>query len=177
MDATKSEESKGQEEQNEGRPKMKKVTGCPRCAESGKKYEEAKDLLQRMQAEFDNFRKRADRDKAMCRSLATADLVKQLLPVLDSFDHALSASEDSGLRLLYAQLTAVMRQAGLTRMEVLGKKFDPHEHEVLMQEKSDKEEGTILEELQPGYRLNGVIIRYAKVKTSAPVSAFEQENP
>jgi molecular chaperone GrpE len=130
-----------------------------------KKYEETKDLLQRMQAEFDNFRKRSEKDKQLCKSTACADVLIALLPVLDSFDHALKSTEDAGIKILHSQLSSALKQKGLSRMDPKGD-FDPHIHEVLLQEESEAPEGKIIEVLQPGYAINGVIIRHAKVKVS-----------
>ena len=133
-----------------------------------KKAEEYKDALQHLQAEFENYRKRADRENASACKYATADFVKKLLPTLDSFEMALKNPENNenfvkGVELIYAQLYSLLEDEGLKRIEAKGVELDPYRHEVLMQEKSDKD-NMVLEELQKGYEFRDMIIRHSKVK-------------
>ena len=135
-----------------------------------KKIEELTDTLQRLQAEFENYRKYVEKSKAEFLRYSKADLIANLLPLLDSFELALKSKCDKedfikGIELIYSQFYSLLEKAGLKEINTEGK-LDPHHHEVLMKVESDKEEDTILEELQKGYMLGGKVLRYAKVKVS-----------
>lgn len=135
------------------------------------KIGELTDTLQRLQAEFENYRKYVEKTKIDFQKYASAELIKELLPILDSFELALRNTADKekfikGVELIYSQLYSLLEGEGLKQIQSEGKKFDPHLHEVLLKEKSDKEEDIILEELQKGYMLNDKVLRYAKVKVS-----------
>ncbi len=134
------------------------------------KIKELTESLQRLQAEFENFKKRTDKEKQDFCKYAEKELMVELLPVLDNFELALKNTKDNsefikGVELIYAQLVSGLEKKGLKIIETQGK-FDPHKHEVLLQEESDKDSGEILEELQKGYQLNETILRTAKVKVS-----------
>ncbi|MDP7140828.1 MAG: nucleotide exchange factor GrpE [Candidatus Woesearchaeota archaeon] len=141
---------------------------------SEKKTEKDKDLtenLQRLQAEFENYKKRCEKERVEFVKYAKEEIIKNLLPVLDSFEFALKNKCNKeefakGVERIFAQLFSVFEQEGVRHIESLGKKFDPYKHEVLLQEKSDKEESIIIEELQKGYMINDRIIRHTKVKVS-----------
>jgi len=145
---------------------MKKEEATEKTEEQ-KKIEELTDTLKRLQAEFENYKKRIAKEKSELISCAEEELIKKLLPVLDSFEQALKNSESKdfvkGMELIYAQLFSALKEEGLHSIESLGKKFDPYAHEVLMHENSEKED-IVLEEFQKGYMLNGKVIRTAKVK-------------
>ena len=132
---------------------------------------ELTETLQRLQAEFENYKKRVDNEKTQFIKYSKADIIEKLLPILDSFELALKNQKDQknflkGIELIFSQLYQTLEHEGLKPIEALGKKFDPYQHEVLLKEKSDKEEDTILEELQKGYFLNDKIIRHSKVKVA-----------
>ncbi len=140
------------------------------------KIVELTDLLQRVQADFINYKKRAEKEKLTCQEYGNADLIKKLLPVLDSFEQALKNTEDSekfrkGMEMIHIQFLDVLNHEGLCHIDAQGKKFDPYKHEVLMKENSDKDEDTILDELQKGYQLKGKILRHSKVKISGGKNA------
>jgi molecular chaperone GrpE len=133
---------------------------------------EYRDHLQRLQAEFENYRKRMT---ASQRRLVDAELqrfVVQLLEVLDEFDLALLAAERSpdfeafrkGVELVYAKLADTLRTEGLERIEAEGKPFDPNEHEALMQTGDGDQEPHVAEVFRQGYRLRGSVIRPASVR-------------
>ena len=131
------------------------------------KAKEYKDSLLRLAAEFENYKKRADKQCADARKYANADLVKSMLPVLDSFDMALKNKDDlkkfaKGVEMIYAQLYSILEENGLSAIKAEGEP-DPYLHEVLLQEESEAD-GKILEELQRGYRFSDMIIRHSKVK-------------
>ncbi len=138
------------------------------------KIQELTDTLQRLQADFENYKKRVDKETKEFITFANASLISKFLPMLDTLDVAIkNATKDNqhpqyvkGLELLHAQLMSVLRSEGLLPIICEGKKFDPHYHEVLLKEASGKEDGTILEEFQKGYLLHKKILRHSKVKIS-----------
>jgi molecular chaperone GrpE len=133
------------------------------------------DTLRRVQAEFENYRKRVIKEQTALVDRATSGLVEQLLPVLDSFELALknldSAGSDEiesvrkGLELVYAELLGVLEKAGLSRIEAEGKPFDPNVHEAVMQEDGDGEP-VVTDVLRTGYTLKGRVLRPAMVKVT-----------
>jgi molecular chaperone GrpE len=128
------------------------------------------DSLQRLKAEFDNYRKRAAREQSAIVSRASERLVKELIPVLDDLERALDAAEEheeakleEGVRLVQRALADALHREGLAEIETNGK-FDPHVHEALLsQPDEDLESGTVLQVLQKGYRLGDKVIRPARV--------------
>jgi len=134
--------------------------------------------LLRRQAEFDNFRKRLERDKLESQDRAKADTLKQLLPILDNFERALKHAtvrddegNDGGLRtgveLIYKQLVDLIQRQGLEPIKAVGQPFDPHLHEAVTTTPSDEvTENTVLEELQRVYLYNGKLVRPATVRVS-----------
>ena len=135
------------------------------------KIEELTETLQRLQAEFENYRKRVDKEKAEFVKYAKAGLMQRLLPIIDTFEIALKSTKDNekfakGMEMVYAQLVSTLQSEGLKPIEAIGKKFDPYLHEVMLKEKSDKDDGFVLEELQKGYMLNDKVLRHSKVKIS-----------
>ncbi len=139
--------------------------------EKSQKIEELTDTLKRIQAEFENFKKRVEKEKLEFMDYAYANIVEKMLPVLDSFELALKNTNDKekfveGVKMIYAQFYSILEAQGLRPIKLTGDKFDHHQHEVLMKEQSEKPEDTILEEFQKGYMLNDRVIRYSKVKVS-----------
>ena len=139
--------------------------------EETKKVQEYLDHLQRLQAEFDNYRKRTEQEKQLIIKNANQELIQQLLTILDSFELAFKTQKEDnefakGMKLIFSEFYSTLEKEGLRKIECLGKKFDPNFHEVMLQEESDQEEGTILEELQKGFMLNDRVIRFSKVKIS-----------
>ena len=139
--------------------------------EKTQKIEELTDTLKRLQAEFENYKKRIEKEKIEFVKFATADLITQVLPVLDSFEIALKNTSDKdkfveGMKIVYAQFYSILETEGLRPIKTDGELFDPYKHEVLMKEASEKPEGMILEEFQKGYMLNDKILRFSKVKIS-----------
>jgi molecular chaperone GrpE (heat shock protein) len=130
----------------------------------------------RLQAEFENFKRRVDREKADFYRHATSDLVERLLPVVDNFDRALlHAHEDpreagpflDGVDLIHKQLLEVLTKHGLSPVETADRPFDPEVHEaVATEETDDVPVNTVLAELQRGYRFHGRLLRPAMVKVS-----------
>ena len=135
------------------------------------KLKELTETLQRLQAEFENYKKRCEKENSEFIKYANADLIKKLLPILDDFELALKncrAKDDfyKGIELIYSHLIDALHSQGLKHIDCLGKKFDPYYHEALLTEESDKEENKILDEMQKGYMLNDKVIRHSKVKVA-----------
>ncbi len=128
------------------------------------KEEEYLEQLQRLQAEFDNYRKRSDKEKQEIYDNANEKLIIRLLDILDSFELALKHNSDKGVEMIYSQLYSLLESKGLKIIKAKGK-FNPEIHEALIQEKG-YEEDMIIEELQKGYFLNDKVIRPSKVKIS-----------
>jgi molecular chaperone GrpE len=136
--------------------------------------EELIDTLQRVKAEFDNYRKRAARDQASLVARAHERLVKELLPVLDDLERALGAAEqheeaklEDGVRLVHRSLADALSREGLAEINTDGK-FDPHVHEALLTQPSEAEEGSVIEVLQRGYKLGDRVLRPARVVVAGP---------
>ena len=133
---------------------------------------EYRDHLQRLQAEFENYRKRMTRSQERLVDAELQRFVQQLLEVLDEFDLALIAAERQpdfeafrkGVELVYAKLAETLRAEGLERIEAEGKAFDPNEHEALMQTGDGEGEPHVAEIFRQGYRLRGTVIRPASVR-------------
>lgn len=125
------------------------------------------DSIKRLQAEFENYKKRTNKEKLDFTQYACANVISKLLPILDSFEAALKNNKlNDGTELILKQFEDILHAEGLKKIQTDGQKFDPYKHEVMMQEESEKEDGVILEELQSGYELNGHVIRHSKVKIS-----------
>ena len=136
--------------------------------------EELIDTLQRLQADFDNYRKRAARDQEALVARAGERIVKELLPTLDDLERALEAAEEhqeakleEGVKLVHRQLQQLLEREGLAPVETDGK-FDPHVHEALLKQPSESEEGSVVEVLQKGYRLGDRVLRPARVVVAGP---------
>lgn len=131
---------------------------------------ELTELLQRTRAEFENYQKRVEKEKQAVRAFGQAETLRQLLPILDSFDHALekgSETERKALEPIARQLLETMQKMGLQPLYAKGKKFDSNLHDCLMVESNPKQpDGIVLEELHKGYTWNGNVLRHAKVKVN-----------
>ncbi len=134
--------------------------------------EELKDLHLRVAADFDNYRKRMEKEREAIVCFANERLISDLLPILDNLDRALDADHDGshsgdileGVRMISDQLHKVLQQCGLEPVSSLGKLFDPSIHEAVgVLSSPDHEDGTVINELQKGYRLKGKVVRPSMV--------------
>lgn len=141
----------------------------------GKEREALLDRLARLQAEFENARKRNAREQADFREYAVADVVKNFLPVLDNFNLALRSQKSdandsairSGMELIRKQLDDVLSRLGVQAIPAQGQAFDPRVHEAIeMVESSDHGDHEVIEELQPGYKLKDRLLRPAMVRVA-----------
>ena len=131
------------------------------------------DKYLRLQAEFDNFRKRASRERLEFIKFANESLVMELVSILDDFERGIKSAEGKkdfqllhqGVDMISKQLHRLLEDKGLKKINCLGEKFDAHQHEAIeVVEDETEQESALVEELQPGYTLNGRVIRPAKVK-------------
>lgn len=131
------------------------------------------DRLLRQAAEFDNYRKRIDRERKDSAQFAAVDFVQELLPVIDDFERALQIeapgadSYRQGLEIIHRALMEMLRKRGVTPIETVGTTFDPQVHQaVAYEEAPDRRDGEVLEQFTRGYRLGDKLIRPAMVKVA-----------
>ncbi len=173
------------EEAEEGSEEKKKVSLFTKKDKKDKKdvkieeltgkVEELNDRLLRNLAEFDNFRKRNDKEKAQMFEVGAKSIVEKILPTIDNFERGLaSVPEDKkddpfvqGMDKVYRQLMSSLEEAGVKPIEAVGKEFDPNLHNAVMHEENDEfGENTVSEELQKGYMYRDSVIRHSMVKVA-----------
>jgi molecular chaperone GrpE len=169
----------GFEEKNSSADESRGSTENGEAGELLKLRAERSDLferLARLQAEFDNYRKRAAKENAEYRDYAVSDAARTLLPVIDSFTLALKNTaakpEDlrKGVELIFKQLQDVLQKLNIERIQTQGEPFDPRVHEAIeMVETDAAPDHHVLEELQPGYRIKGRLLRPAMVRVAKKV--------
>jgi molecular chaperone GrpE len=146
-----------------------------KLAVSIEEQEKLKDQLLRKMAEFDNYKRRTDKEFIENIQSASKELIEELLPVIDDFqrsvNHAISENEKStlldGVQLVYKNLMKALTKRGLIEIQAIGTEFNPDEHHALMQVDSDKyESGFVVDEHQKGYKLNEKVIRHTQVLVS-----------
>lgn len=144
-----------------------------RTTDADKKAKEYLADLQRLTAEFENYRKRTDRERVANANRASLDLIKRLIPVIDDLDRAIeaagqeeaSAKFSEGLELIRLHFTKALADEGLEEIDAYGKPFDPNSHEAIMAEPSDEHaDEHVTDVLRKGYRLGDTIVRPAMVK-------------
>jgi molecular chaperone GrpE len=137
-----------------------------------KEIADLKDQLLRKVAEFDNYRKRTEREFYDRMLNANERLITELLPIMDDFERSLAHASEApnpqalieGFELIYKKLSTIFEKEGLKTIEATGKEFDPDQHDALMQmDSEDHESGTIIEEHLKGYKLNDKVIRHSQV--------------
>ncbi|MFI5096373.1 MAG: nucleotide exchange factor GrpE [Candidatus Acidiferrales bacterium] len=136
--------------------------------------DELRQTLLRRQADFENYRKRIERERSEDGRRATARVIEGLIPVLDGFEHALAAHREAeyesyrkGFELIYKQLLDNLVKLGARRIDPLGKQFDPHLHQAMDRaETTEQPDGTILAVFQPGYEFHGRVLRPAMVRVA-----------
>jgi molecular chaperone GrpE len=146
-----------------------------RAARLQAEKDELMQTLVRRQADFENYRKRVERERQEDRRHGMGRLIEELLPVLDAFERALQAHDDpaydeyrKGLELIYRKLWDTLARQGLERITAAGKAFDPHYHQAIERVESDEyPEGTVVEVLQDGFMLHGRVVRPSMVRVSA----------
>src|SRR5207244_2793316 len=146
--------------------------------------EELRQTLLRRQADFENYRKRVEKERFEDSRRATARVVEALIPVIDGFEHALAAHREAeyenyrkGFELIYKQLVDNLTRLGVERIEPLGKQFDPHAHQAMDRlETTEHEDGTIVQVYQPGYMFHGRVLRPAMVRVAVNGKTASKSN-
>jgi molecular chaperone GrpE len=150
-----------------------------KLAEAEKQIEYYKDLLLRKVADFDNFKKRVENDSATSLKYARIDLIQRLLPVIDDFERSLKLSKDrreseafaKGVDLIYQKLVKFLDAQGVKEIESLGKEFDVHYHDALLQvPRNDVPPHVVIEVVEKGYSLDDRVLRHAKVVVSTTLA-------
>ncbi len=144
---------------------------------------ELRQTLMRRQADFDNYRKRIEKERADDAKRHTARVVEGFIPIIDGFEQALAAHREAeyenyrkGFELIYKQLVDSVTRLGVERIDPLGKQFDPHSHQAMDRtETVDQEDGTILQVFQPGYLFNGRVLRPAMVRVAVHPGGASKE--
>jgi molecular chaperone GrpE len=159
-------------------------SGEERLAALEAERDEAIDRWKRAAADFDNYKKRAARERAEYVTLANEHLVKELLPILDDLERALLAAAEheeaaleDGVRLVHRSLATLLERQGLQPIETDGT-FDPHVHEALLSQPSEADEGSVIDVVQKGYRIGERVVRPARVVIAAapPVPPEDDED-
>lgn len=144
------------------------------------KSDEYFDKILRLQADFDNYKKRLDKEKVDFIKFANEEIIIELLKILDDFERAVEAGKSKhdfdvlykGIEMIWKDMREFLSKKGVKEIGARGKLFNPHEHEAMMQEeRDDHPEDHVIEELQKGYTMNGRIIRPSKVKVSKKPNA------
>jgi molecular chaperone GrpE len=136
--------------------------------------DELRDNLLRRQAEFDNFRKRTERDRVEQSQYASMEVVGELIPILDDFERALAADSSSpeyakGVQMIYQRMAESLKKTGLEPLDATGKQFDPHLHQAIERvETNDAPDNTVIGEFQRGYNFKGKLLRPSMVRVAVP---------
>ena len=136
-----------------------------------KDLQEKKDRLLRLQADFDNFRRRSAKEREEISAVVTQNFCKDMLPLLDNFERAMAAETkdveafQKGVEMIVTQFQEILKKNGLEHIEAVGQKFDPNFHQAVMRvEDPEKEDDTVAQELQKGYMVKGRVIRPSMVQ-------------
>ena len=182
-------EAKQEEKKSEEKKPDKKDNLQKQLEEKQKTVDELTDTLKRLQAEFENYKKWNTKEKTEFVKYANADVIEQMLPVLDSFEIALKSlkindfqnaknpkdfsantnDKDTfieGIKIIYAQFHSILEAEGLKAIKSVGEKFDPYKQEILKKKKTEKAEENGLGEFQKGYKVDGRMLKHSKVQIS-----------
>ena len=177
-----SENKKTEEQKPDSEPSATVVT--PEVKPEAPAEEPLRDQLLRLRADFDNFRKRTQRERGELFQLANEALILEMLPVIDHFEMGFKSAEEhktdcsvtEGFRIVYNQLLDVLKKFNVTAIDAVGEPFDPHRHESLVHMPSDKPAGTVIEQVRRGYMLGEKLLRAAQVIiSSGPAEQKESE--
>ena len=158
-------EAENQESQDEAAVQLEKLTAD---------LKEKEDRILRLQADFENFRRRTSKEKEELSAVVTQGILKDMLPLLDNFERAMAAEAkdgeafQKGVEMIFTQFTEILKKNGLEHIEVEGQKFDPNFHQAVMRvQNADMEDDDIAQELQKGYMVKGRVIRPSMVQVVA----------
>ena len=169
---TSEEEEQAEDGQTEDEQSQKKSFFKGKKDKKDVQIEELNDRLMRQMAEFDNYRKRTDKEKKQMYEVGAGDIIEKILPVVDNFERGLGTMTDEdkdssfaqGMEMIYKQLTTVLEGIGVAPIEAEGKEFDPMFHNAVMQSPSEEyESGVIIQELQKGYMYKEKVLRHSMV--------------
>ena len=144
-------------------------------SEAEQKQKDAHEQLLRLKADFENTKKRLERDKQEAIKFANERLLVEILPIVDNLDRAMASLSEGhdpekvkqGLKLAQEEIHQILESHGVKTVQALGELFDPQRHEAVATVPSDAEEGTVVDEVQRGYALNGRLIRPSRVRLAA----------
>lgn len=165
-------EAKPDKKKTEKKPKNETVKLQAELDAANAELASTKDMLLRTAAEFDNYKRRSEKEKTDIAAFVRAEVAKELIAVADNIDRARLADTASpdyikGLELIIKQLTESLDRIGLKKIEAEGKPFDPNFHEAVMHVEDDSaEENTVVQELQAGYQVGDIVIRPTMVKVA-----------
>ena len=164
-ESAESENEETQEPQDEAAAQIEKLTA---------ELKEKEDRVLRLQADFENFRRRTSKEKEELSAVVTQGMLKDMLPLLDNFERAMAAEAkdgeafQKGVEMIFTQFTEILKKNGLEHIEVEGQKFDPNFHQAVMRvQNADMEDDDIAQELQKGYMVKGRVIRPSMVQVVA----------
>ena len=169
------EEESGEGEKEEGKEKTSFFGKKRRDKEKEKFQQQIDDLtdrLKRNMAEFDNFRKRTEKEKSSMYIIGAKDIVEKILPVVDSFERGLAQAPEEdpfadGMQKIYKQLLTTLEELGVQPIEAVGKEFDPNLHNAVMHvEDEEAGENVVVEEFQKGYTYKDFVVRHSMVKVA-----------
>ena len=169
------EETEETEEAAEEGKSCKKLFGKKNKKDKkDEKIEELTDRLTRQMAEFDNFRKRTEREKSQMYEIGAKDIIEKILPVVDNFERGLKAAEENkedpfvqGMEMVYKQLMTTLESVGVKPIEAVGQEFNPDFHNAVMHvEDEELGENIVTEEFQKGYMYRETVVRYSMVKVA-----------
>lgn len=173
--------SAGEESQEETKDESSKENEASEKSDASESADELFDEIEslknsmlRLQADFNNYRNRSEKEKSSLIRNANEGLIIELLPAIDNFNRAFKAADDAGIepemiegfKLIEKDLITTLKSQGLEEIDSDGQMFDPNYHEAVLAEESDKDSGTVLETLKKGYKLNDKVIRASVVKVS-----------
>ena len=166
-----SEEKETAEEKTEGKTKTS-FFGKKKKDKKDQQIEELTDRLKRSMAEFDNFRKRTEKEKSGMYIVGAKEIIENMLPVVDNFERGLAQASEGdafadGMKMIYKQLITTLDDLGVKPIEAVGQEFDPNLHNAVMHvEDESVGENTIVEELQKGYTYKDFVVRHSMVKVA-----------
>ncbi len=175
-EAVESEESQEEsEEEGTSEEQKKSLFGKKKDKKKDKKdqkIEELTDRLQRTMAEFDNFRKRTEKEKASMYVIGAKEIIEKILPVVDNFERGLGTAQEGdafaeGMQMIYKQMMTTLEELGVKTIEVVGQPFDPNLHNAVMHvDDPEQGENIIVEEFQKGYTYKDFVVRHSMVKVA-----------
>lgn len=176
QDTVENEAADSQQEEADAQEKPKKLFGKKKEKKDKKdeKIEELTDQIKRQMAEFDNYRKRTEKEKASMYVIGAKDIVEKILPIVDNFERGLAAAADKaddpfvdGMNKIYKQLMTTLEELGVSQIEAVGKEFDPNFHNAVMHvEDEEVGDNIIVEEFQKGYLYKEIVVRHSMVKVA-----------